>query len=364
MTDKPRYDILDGLRGVAALAVLGYHLFEAVAFAAGAERQQMYHGFLAVDFFFILSGFVMGYAYDERWNRMSLGGFVRRRLVRLHPMVVMGVAVGVATFCMQGCTRWDGSPVGLGTLLTSALLALLLIPTWGRLDVRGNTEMFALNGPHWSLFFEYIGSLLYGLLLRRMRTRWLAAWVALAALALAGNAVWQGEGWIAYGWSSEPLNMLGGLLRLAFGYPAGLLMARAWRKWKPAATRLPAFTLCALAVVGLLSVPYIGAASLGYQVACVVVGFPLIIWLGARGTVSGWRKQAVSFVGRLSYPLYAVHYPLVYLYIHWINTGCHPFGPETWRTPVAVALMAIVLATLCLVCYDEPLRKKLASIWK
>ena len=112
MTDKPRYDILDGLRGVAALAVLGYHLFEAVAFAAGAERQQMYHGFLAVDFFFILSGFVMGYAYDERWDRMSLGGFVRRRLVRLHPMVVMGVAVGVATFCVQGCTRWDGSPVG------------------------------------------------------------------------------------------------------------------------------------------------------------------------------------------------------------------------------------------------------------
>ena len=82
---QPRYELLDGLRGVAALLVLGYHLFEAVAFAQGAPEQNMYHGFLAVDFFFVLSGFVMGYAYDRQWDRMSIGTFIRRRLTRLHP---------------------------------------------------------------------------------------------------------------------------------------------------------------------------------------------------------------------------------------------------------------------------------------
>ena len=79
-----RYDILDGLRGVAAVSVLVYHLFEAIAFADGATEQRFYHGFLAVDFFFVLSGFVMGYAYDERLKTGSLttGGFIRRRLDR------------------------------------------------------------------------------------------------------------------------------------------------------------------------------------------------------------------------------------------------------------------------------------------
>lgn len=364
MAAKPRYDILDGLRGVAALSVLGYHLFEAIAFAAGAERQQMFHGFLAVDFFFILSGFVMGYAYDERWGQMSVGQFVRRRLIRLHPMVAMGVLMGVAAFCLQGCTRWDGGHVSAGTLLTAAALALLMIPTWGRLDVRGNTEMFALNGPHWSLFFEYIGSLLYALLLQRMRTNALKLWVALSAVVLLANALWQGEDQIAYGWSSEPLNMLGGLLRLSFGYPAGLLMARLYSERKPQSTRLPAFALCAAAIIGLLSMPYLGVVSLWYQAACVCVFFPAIIWFCARGTVSGRQQRAVSFLGRLSYPLYAIHYPLIYLYIHWINTDRHPFGAKAWSTPVALSLAAVGLATVCLLCYDEPLRRRLGKIWK
>ena len=153
---KSHYLFLDGLRGVAALAVVGYHLFEAVAFAAGAPEQKFFHGFLAVDFFLILSGFVMGYAYDDRWDRMSVGAFFKRRLVRLHPMVVMGVVIGLTAFCCQGCTRWDGTVMNWWTVALSTLLALFLIPSPASVDVRGNTEIFPLNGPHWSLFFEYI----------------------------------------------------------------------------------------------------------------------------------------------------------------------------------------------------------------
>lgn len=128
---KTRYDILDGLRGVAAVSVLVYHLFEAIAFADGATEQQFYHGFLAVDFFFILSGFVMGYAYDERLKTGTLtpGGFIRRRLIRLHPMVVMGVAVGLVCYMLQGCMRWDGTSVSLLQVLTAAIFALFLIPS-------------------------------------------------------------------------------------------------------------------------------------------------------------------------------------------------------------------------------------------
>ena len=87
---KPHYEILDGLRGVAAALVVAYHLFETYS-GGDHTRQIINHGYLAVDFFFVLSGFVIGYAYDDRWGKgMSAWTFLRRRLVRLHPMLVLG----------------------------------------------------------------------------------------------------------------------------------------------------------------------------------------------------------------------------------------------------------------------------------
>ena len=95
---KPHYNLLDGLRGVAALLVVWYHIFEGYAFAGGTLIESINHGYLAVDFFFILSGFVIGYAYDDRWGRMTYRDFFKRRLIRLHPKVVMGMLIGAAAF--------------------------------------------------------------------------------------------------------------------------------------------------------------------------------------------------------------------------------------------------------------------------
>ena len=113
---KPHYNILDGLRGAAALMVVWYHVFEGFAFAEGMNGVEggglinvFNHGYLAVDFFFMLSGFVISYAYDDRWNKMSLGDFFKRRLVRLHPMIIMGAIIGLATFLLQGGVKWDGT---------------------------------------------------------------------------------------------------------------------------------------------------------------------------------------------------------------------------------------------------------------
>ena len=96
LASKPRYEILDGLRGVAALMVVLFHIFE--TYSKGPAYQIVNHGYLAVDFFFVLSGFVVGYAYDDRWDRMSTWGFFKRRLTRLHPMVIAGTLVGAALF--------------------------------------------------------------------------------------------------------------------------------------------------------------------------------------------------------------------------------------------------------------------------
>ena len=107
LASKPRYEILDGLRGVAAILVVLYHLFE--TYSDGAAYQIINHGYLAVDFFFLLSGFVIGYAYDDRWDRMTTWGFFKRRLVRLHPMVIMGTVIGA-------CLYFFGQGEGFGLI--------------------------------------------------------------------------------------------------------------------------------------------------------------------------------------------------------------------------------------------------------
>ena len=172
---KPHYELLDGLRGVAALTVVCYHLFE--AYATSHLDQRINHGYLAVDFFFLLSGFVISYAYDDRWKRMTVREFVTRRFIRLHPMVVIGAVIGAVMFYFQGCSVWDVSKVSVTMLLAATLMNACMIPATPGMEIRGVTEMFPLNGPSWSLFYEYIGNILYALFIRRLPTKALAALV-------------------------------------------------------------------------------------------------------------------------------------------------------------------------------------------
>lgn len=167
---KPHYDILDGLRGVAALLVVVFHLCE--AHATSHFDQLLNHGYLAVDFFFALSGFVIGYAYDDRWGRMTVGGFFKRRLIRLQPMVVLGMAVGAALFYFQDCDMWPVHAVPVWKMLAVMLVGMTLLPVPVSMDVRGWQEMHPLNGPGWSLFYEYCANILYALVVRRF-PKWL-----------------------------------------------------------------------------------------------------------------------------------------------------------------------------------------------
>ena len=115
LASKPHYEILDGLRGVASVMVVAFHLLE--AHSGGSHLEQLInHGYLAVDFFFMLSGFVIGYAYDDRWGKMKTKDFIKRRVIRLHPMVVMGAIIGAVMFYWQGCPVWDVSKVTIGAL--------------------------------------------------------------------------------------------------------------------------------------------------------------------------------------------------------------------------------------------------------
>ena len=360
---KPHYELLDGLRGVAALVVIWYHVFE--GFATSPVDQRFNHGYLAVDFFFILSGFVVGYAYDDRWKRraLTLTDFIKRRLIRLHPMVVLGAVLGAVTFCLQGSVQWDGTPVSFSSVALALLLGLFLIPALpgSAPEVRGNGEMYPLNGPTWSLFFEYIGNLCYALFLRRLPTRWLAGFVTLTGAGLAAFALGNGSGYghLGVGWSLADHNLVGGSLRLLFAFPMGLLLSRVFR---PVAVR-GAFWICSLAIIGLLSVPYVGDGTAPwmnglYDTVCVLVLFPLLVWLGASGRATDRKTSGIcKFLGDISYPVYVIHYPFMYLFYAWLWRGdAIPFA-EAWPVAAGLFVGSILLAWVVLKVYDEPVRR-------
>ena len=359
---KPHYELLDGLRGVAALTVVCYHLFE--AYATSHLDQRINHGYLAVDFFFLLSGFVIGYAYDDRWKRMSIREFLTRRAIRLHPMVVMGALIGAAIFYLQGCSVWDVSQVSIGALLVATLLNALLIPVTPGVEIRGVGEMFPLNGPSWSLFFEYIGNVLYALVLRKLPTAALAVMVGLTGCGLAAYAVLGPLGDLCSGFVLDGEQFLGGSLRLLFAFPAGLLLSRVFR---PVRIR-GAFWLCSLAVVAIAAIPRLGGAERLwlnglYDTLCAVVLFPLILWFGASGRTTDRLSAAIcKFLGDISYPLYIVHYPFIYWYYAWVKNERLTFGESL---PGAAALVAgsVALTYLCLKLYDIPVRRYLTARW-
>lgn len=284
---KPHYVLLDGLRGVAALLVIWYHVFE--GFATSPIDQKFNHGYLAVDFFFILSGFVIGYAYDDRWKTtMTQKEFFKRRLIRLHPMVVMGAVLGAITFCIQGCEQWDGTRVSISMVMVAMLLNLFLIPAVPGTgpEVRGNGEMYPLNGPSWSLFFEYIGNILYALFIRRLSTKALTILVVIAGIGLASFSIFNlsGNYHLGVGWSMIDYNLIGGFLRMLFAFSIGLLMSRIF---KPVHIK-GAFWICSVATLVLLSMPYVGGHTSQwmngiYDAICTILIFPLLVYLGASG---------------------------------------------------------------------------------
>ena len=359
---KPHYEVLNGLRGVAAIVVVIFHIFE--AFATSHLDQKVNHGYLAVDFFFILSGFVVAYAYDDRWGRMSIKDFLKRRFIRLHPMVVMGALIGAVMFYFQVSNVWDVTKVSVTDLLIATLLSALLIPATVGGEIRGLGEMFPLNGPSWSLFFEYIGNILYAFFIRRLHTWVLTIVVLVSAVSLARFSIWGPTGDICVGYSLTGSEFTGGISRLLFSFTAGLLL---FRIFKPLSNVRGSFWIGAIVLTVLLSLPRIGGAEDMwknglYDAACSIVAFPLLVYLGAsEQKMSKAMTGLCKFLGDISYPLYMVHYPFIYLYYAWVKNNNLSFE-QSLPGAAGVIVVSFLLAYLSLRFYDIPVRRFLTKL--
>lgn len=374
LESKPRYEILDGLRGVAALGVVMFHMMECYPFEV--SRWVASHGFLAVDFFFALSGFVLAYAYDDRWDRMSTWSFFKRRITRLHPLVLLGVVFGLCMFYYSGSVpifgNVDSTPVWL--LLLEGLLLFLMIPIPPSHDIRGWGELTGINGPIWSLMFEYVANIFYALFLRRVGRVLLWVLVILAAcftadlclnLNIFGNLE---DDRFFYSMNGgcffTPEHLYRGYVRLLFPFMMGMLLARTGKFIRVRG----GFYLASFMVMIVVGMPWLSDISLltegCYQLFCILLLFPVILSIGAGSTLKGKHtEQLCIFLGKISFPLYITHYPLFYMHMSWALR--HQDSPLSVHLFVgfATVLLSIGLAWAALKLYDEPVRAWLKEHW-
>lgn len=342
---KSHYHVLDGLRGTAAFSVFAFHILEMLV--PSLEQNPMRHTHLAVDFFFALSGFVLGHAYDGRG--LAPAQFFARRLVRLHPMVVVAMVVGLLGYMLDpfaGDAQKVGVALSPGRLALTFVLGLLLLPAATLPNYFGETH--PVNGPSWTLFQEYIANILFGLFAARLGRRLHIGLCVASAAVLLWTAKKFGN--LGFGWGWDHFWVAP--VRLACPFLLGLLVYRMRLR-----IALPSpFIALSLLLLLVFAAPGFGAANWLFESMAVIVIFPLVLAAGAGSRQpEGSAGPVARLVGELSYPVYIVHYPFIYVFAHWI-WSTHPSKTVLSMAIVAMYCGVTLFALALSRWYDRPLR--------
>lgn len=351
---KAHYEVLDGLRGTAAISVVIFHILEMVT--PDWEHNPLHHAYLAVDFFFALSGFVVAYAYDDRMAKgaparlaLSYWEFVKRRLIRLHPVVIIAAIAGLLGFLFDpnvGTAQTVGIAISPAKLTLIFVLSLFLLPTPTLPNTFGETH--SINGPSWTLFLEYIANALYGLFGHRLKIRLHIVLCVLGAAALTLTALYFNL--LGWGWSWKTYWVAP--IRLAYPFLMGMLLYRLNLR-----LRVPQpYLVCSVLLVGVFAFPVLGKFNGLYEAGAVIFAFPVILLMGAGiDRMQGRLGKLCRFTGQLSYPLYIIHYPLIYMFGHWV-WSTHPTQDTLRLVALGLFVTEVSLATLLLYAYDLPVR--------
>jgi peptidoglycan/LPS O-acetylase OafA/YrhL len=339
-----RYYALDGMRGFAAILVVLHH------FGLQLDGSIAGSGYLAVDFFFALSGFVIGLAYQDRLDAgLSFRSFMTLRVLRLYPLVLVGIGFGVVKAIGQ-IALGDTTAMGIPTFLLSLVTALAMLPT----PAAGLVSIFPLDTPCWSLFFELCVNVLFALVLYRWGSRRLLLALLIAYAALVPGIMTHGGTVRALGtnWS----DFVWGIPRVAFAFLLGLLLHRL-SIGRARATSSLAYVATIFLIALLLPHPNDGWARY-YDLLVLTVAVPAILWAGIIWEVPVAHRRLFAWLGDISYPLYILHFPLLMMYIY-VAKILHlpPFF-------VGVSFLAgvLLLSTLVLRLYDEPVRRRM-TLW-
>ncbi|MCS3802163.1 acyltransferase family protein [Niastella sp. OAS944] len=345
MKTKPHFENLDGLRGVAAIAVVIFHFMEIAV--PNPNNNFIAHAYLAVDFFFCLSGFVIAYAYDDKMAAIGIGQFLKRRLIRLHPLVIIGSVLGLLTFIFDPISNLYQSYTGKIGLMF--LFSFLMIPF--PIVKERYLNLFHLNPPTWSLFWEYIANIFYALVLVKLPKKILWVLTSLAAIALVYEAIQSKH--LSVGWGGD--NIRGGGIRVAFSFLAGMMIYRSG--WIIRSNL--GFVSLSLLLLPAFLFPFNESFSWIADPLVVIFYFPFLIMQGAGAMTKRSTQALCRFSGKISYPLYMVHYPFIWVFFSYIEKYKPAMGTIVWVIIIGTALL-LAFAYLVMKYVDEPIRKWLS----
>lgn len=330
---------LEALRGIAAIMVMLRHT-EGVFGPVGSSAS-----YLGVDLFFLLSGVVLANSYEGRLRShdMSPAGFLLQRCVRLYPLYILSLPVGVTSYLVAGGSM-DMK------LLSILAKALFFIPSVSHIP------LFPLNHPAWSLFFELCVGILFSVLLFRVPSMlllviaWVSAAITVPAAMHSGN--------IDIGF--QPAYFAFGFFRVMFSFALGIWLYRLHDRKIPTRTKhanVIGVSLC-IVVAAILAMPGEPSRLALYRdfAVCLLI-FPAIVWLAMRVEPHGVTANVFRWLGRLSYPLYILHAPLFHL-LGALKGKAVDFSTVPSSTIMAIAVLS-GLSALATAFYDEPLRRKL-----
>lgn len=343
---KTQINILNGLRGVIAIVVVLFHLLQ--AYFPDNSNNPLHHAFLAVDFFFLMSGYVIGYAYDHRIQHLTIAQFMKIRLIRLQPLLVLGLFFGIIGYLFDPFVG-NNQTVSTSLVIASFMLCFLMLPS-SSLPNRSD-ETFSLNGATWSLSQEYLVNLLYAIIGKRISNKVLMLLVAFAALALLFVAKRFGNLHYGWGWS----HIWVAPIRALFPFLAGLLMFR--MNWKIKLKH--AFPILSILLLVIFFLPKQRMNGL-YESLCVILAFPLIIAVAVGSNVSKKMETFCDFLGQISYPIYILNNPFIYLYTHWVILQ-RPGPIVAVVSSIGFILFIFSLAIIANKNYDTPIRKWLTA---
>jgi peptidoglycan/LPS O-acetylase OafA/YrhL len=355
-----RFVTLDGLRGIAALCVMSMHM------TTPTGHVFPLNAFLAVDLFFILSGFVLAHAYGNRIldNTMSFGGFVLRRAIRLYPLYILSIVLGIAI--MLSVHSHSASTYSVPSILTSAFVNGGFLPYLNRdtlqiVGIKVPGMLFPANIAAWSLFFEMIGSIAFWGFIR------LRFWaLVLFAVASLVSLIFYGAWPFSHGLPAAFINVgflstnfAGGFFRVGYGMTLGVLLYRVFtsldHRTESSSTlrRFARFSpLLYLAIVTTFGLSFPAYGGL-YELLLVLIAAPAVVLLGAFTQPMGFLRSVEEWLGWLSYPIYCFHIPLI---IMCYNGGL--LTANTWSV-LPCATVILLVSTLVGRYCDEPVRARL-----
>jgi peptidoglycan/LPS O-acetylase OafA/YrhL len=311
--------------------------------------------YLAVDLFFLMSGFIISFVYDDRFRcGMRPMVFMRARLMRLYPLYALGTFLSAASIAVQmivSPTYWSWASLA-GAVAAGALMLPSVPPS-------GVTTIFPLNGPAWSLFYEMLANMVYAAIFPVLTLRRLIMLVVLGFFAVALSAYFFGSlsGGALVGY---PDVYTGGLVRVWFSFFAGVLLCRIYRSGHLPKVRMQGAWLLPASVACLFFVDPVEARPV-YDLMLVVVVFPLLVALAVQ--VEPRRGvRAFTFLGVVSYPIYATHE----LCLKLLDRSLKSLGDI--EIPISAPMFALaLLAVLSLIgwyldrLFDQPVRRWLTA---